>query len=58
MINTITALEAIASAEIENGPYTKLERMAILIYMMGRNAGDAGITMEQARKVAEGIVND
>lgn len=58
MINALAIMEGIYSTEIENGPYTPQERMAVLIFLLSRSAGDEKITMKVAMEVAEGVNNE
>lgn len=54
MINFLMAQEAIASTEIEIGPFTEVERMAMLIVMTSNGLWD----MKAATALAEKIINE
>lgn len=54
MINFLMAQEAIASTEIELGPFTEVERLAMLISMTSNGLWN----MKAATALAEKIINE
>lgn len=53
MLNILMIQEAIASTEIEIGPFTDTQRLAMLFYI----SSNGDLTMKEATKLAEKAIN-